>query len=47
MDVPSSKLDFSKYEIANGLDNGTPMGGATVVNKTEAASAASLFTKKV
>lgn len=44
MDVPTSKLAFSKYEITNGLNNGTPVASAPAkVNATEAEDAAKHF----
>ena len=44
MDVPVSRLAFSKYEKSKGLDISTPFSGtATTVSKQEAADAASHF----
>lgn len=45
MDVPTSKLEFSKYEKEKGLDNPNPVGGEQKVDKKEAEQANSLFAK--
>lgn len=44
MDVPVSKLRFSKYEMDNGLASGEAVGGAQVVTQEEKNQAETLFT---
>lgn len=44
MEVPASKLKFSKFEIDNGLNDGTPAGGGERVPEQEANQVNELFT---
>ena len=43
MDVPVSKVKFTKYEIEKGLNNPNPVGAATTVDKLDAEQANNLF----